>query len=44
VRVREVVNPGKDFKLAEVAKRHGIDLGEFGRVGRRLRWVWPLLP
>jgi len=43
-RVREVVNPGKDGKLEEVAASHRIDLGEFGRVGRRLRWVWPLLP
>jgi hypothetical protein len=43
-RVREVVNPGKDYKLDEVASRHRIDPGQFERVGRRLRWVWPLLP
>lgn len=42
--VREVVNPGKDHKLGEVASRHQIDPVKFKRVGRRLRWVWPLLP
>ena len=42
--VREVVNPGKDRKLEEVASRHQIDPEEFRRVGRRLRRVWPLLP
>lgn len=42
--VREVVNPAKDRKLAEVASRHQIDPGEFKRVGRKLRQVWPLLP
>ena len=42
--VREVVNPRKDSKLREVATRHGIDPERFEWVGRRLRWVWPLLP
>jgi hypothetical protein len=43
-RVREVVNPGKDHNLGEVASRHQIDPTEFKRVGRQLRRVWPLLP
>ena len=42
--VREVVNPGKDSKLREVAMRHQIDCSRFMTVGRRLRRVWPLLP
>jgi hypothetical protein len=42
--MREVVNPGKDSKLGEVAARHQIDPVVFERVGRRLRWVWPLMP
>lgn len=42
--VCEVVNPAKDGKLDEVSARHGIDVVRFRRVGRRLRWVWPLLP
>ncbi|KAJ3716236.1 hypothetical protein DFJ43DRAFT_1006962 [Lentinula guzmanii] len=42
--VREVVNPGKDSKLHEVALRHQIDPEKFKRVGRKLRRVWPLLP
>ncbi len=42
--VREVVNPGKDHKLDEVASRYHIDPIKFRRVGRRLRLVWPLLP
>jgi hypothetical protein len=42
--VREVVNPGKDYKLDEVALRHQIEAERFKRVGRRLRLVWPLLP
>ena len=42
--MREVVNPGKDEKLAEVASRHQIDPEKFKKVGRRLRQVWPLLP
>ena len=42
--VREVVNPGKDRKLDEVASRHQINPVEFERVGRQLRRVWPLLP
>ncbi|KAF9072846.1 hypothetical protein BDP27DRAFT_1319500 [Rhodocollybia butyracea] len=42
--VREVVNPAKDSKLQEVALRHQIDPEKFKQVGRRLRWVWPLLP
>lgn len=42
--VREVVNPSRDRKLDEVASRHHIDPARFRRVGRRLRWVWPLLP
>lgn len=42
--VREVVNPGKDLKLEEVASRHHMDLAKFCRIGRQLRRVWPLLP
>ena len=42
--VREVVNPGKDAKLLEVAGRHGIEGESFIRVGRRVRRVFPLLP
>ncbi|GKZ21541.1 hypothetical protein AbraIFM66951_006723 [Aspergillus brasiliensis] len=42
--VREVVNPRKGAKLDEVAGRHGMDKGNFGRVGRRLLWVFPVLP
>ncbi|CAM1502317.1 Fc.00g043010.m01.CDS01 [Cosmosporella sp. VM-42] len=42
--VREVVNPAKDAKLDEVAGRHGLDKEEFRRVGKRLRYIWPLLP
>ena len=42
--VREVVNPGKDSKLAEVALRHQIDVEEFRRIGGLLRRIWPLLP
>lgn len=42
--VREVVNPGKDFKLGEVASRYKIDRDKFERVGRQLRWIWPLFP
>ena len=42
--VREVVNPGKDAKLDEVALRHQLDPIGFKRVVRRLRRVWPLLP
>ena len=42
--VREVVNPGKDSKLDDVAVRHGIDPIAFRRVGWWLRWVWPRLP
>lgn len=42
--VREVVNPSKDAKLAEVASRHNIDPSELIRVARKLRRVWPLLP
>lgn len=42
--VCEVVNPSKDDKLHVVALRHQIDPERFKRVGRRLRWVWPLLP
>jgi len=42
--IREVVNPGKDRKLEEVASRHRIDVDKFCRVGRRLRRIWPLLP
>jgi len=42
--VCEVVNPAKDSKLDEVSARHGIDVVRFRRAGRRLRWVWPLLP
>ena len=42
--VCEVVNPGKDHKLNEVALRHQIDPTRFQRVGRQLRRMWPLLP
>lgn len=42
--VREVVNPKKDGNLEQVATRHRIDPEKFKRVGRRLRWIWPLLP
>ena len=42
--MREVVNPGKDEKLVEVASRHRIDPEKFKKVGRQLRQVWPLLP
>jgi hypothetical protein len=42
--VSEVVNPAKDSKLDEVARRHGFQAERFRRVGRRVRWVWPLLP
>ncbi|KAJ7065023.1 hypothetical protein C8F01DRAFT_785835 [Mycena amicta] len=42
--VREVVNPAKDSKLAEVAARHLVDPEKFQLVGRRLRAFWPLLP
>jgi hypothetical protein len=41
--VREVVNPGKDLKLEEVASRHHIDVEKFCRVGWQLWRVWPLL-
>lgn len=40
----EVVNPGKDYKLDEVAFRHHIDPVKFKKVCRMLRRVWPLLP
>ena len=42
--VCEVVNPKKDTKLAEVARRHQIDSAQFRSVGGRLRTIWPLLP
>lgn len=42
--IREVVNPQKDAKLAEVASRHNIDPTAFQNVARQLRRVWPLLP
>lgn len=42
--VREVINPGKDHKLGEVAVRHGIDTAKFRDNSRMLRRVWPLLP
>ena len=42
--VREVVNPGRDEKLGEVASRHQIDPVKFKKIGRQLRRVWPLLP
>jgi hypothetical protein len=42
--IREVVNPNKDYKLQEVACRHGIDPIIFTRICRRLRVIWPLLP
>ena len=42
--VREVVNPGKDGNLREVARRHNIDPEEFVNAGQQLRNVWPLIP
>ena len=42
--IQEVVNPGRDRNLREVASRNGMDPERFERVGRRLRKVWPLLP
>lgn len=42
--MREVVNPGKDHNLVEVAARHQIDPVKFKRVCRQLRRIWPLLP
>ncbi|KAF2140520.1 uncharacterized protein K452DRAFT_230443 [Aplosporella prunicola CBS 121167] len=42
--VNEVVNPGKNHKLFEVATRHNIDSKKFLRVGLLVRRVWPLLP
>jgi len=42
--IREVVNPGKDAKLREVAGRHGIEGEKFVTVGRRVIRVFPLLP
>lgn len=41
--IREVVNPCKDSKLDEVAKRHSLDRTRFVRIGRRMRSVWPFL-
>jgi hypothetical protein len=43
-RVREVVDPKKEYKLEQVASRHHIEPMTFKRVARRLRRVWPLLP
>lgn len=42
--VREVVNPSKDHKVAEVARRHHINPQRFQLACRQLRQVWPLLP
>lgn len=42
--VREVVNPSKDDKLGEVARRYQIDERRFRRICRSLRRIWPLLP
>lgn len=42
--VREVVNPERDHKTAEVAARHGIDVAKFQGACRDLRRYWPLLP
>lgn len=42
--VREVINPTKNHKLAEVAARHGIKEERFVEVGERLRRWFPLLP
>lgn len=42
--VHEVVNPGKDHKLTEVASRHMIDEKTFQRVSGQLRRIWPLFP
>lgn len=43
-RVREVVNPKKDYKLEQVASRQYIDPMAFKRIARRLRRFWLLLP
>lgn len=42
--VREVRNPYKTHKLAEIARRHSLDEQQFvNAIQRLLRW-WPLLP
>ena len=41
--VREVINPSSDYKLCEVAARHGLG-STFIKTARCLRRVWPLLP
>ena len=43
-KVREVVNPGKEKKVREVALRNGVEEEKFGKVARRVRLVWPLFP
>lgn len=40
----EVVNPARDSKLVEVARRYYIDPTKFLAVACRLRRAWPLLP
>lgn len=42
--IREVINPIRDQKVAEVALRHQIDPQRFQRICRQLRQAWPLLP
>ena len=41
--VCEVVNPARDQKLEEVARRHHIDPEKFRAVACQLRRAWPLL-
>ncbi|CAF9923680.1 MAG: hypothetical protein HETSPECPRED_005391 [Heterodermia speciosa] len=43
-KVKEVVNPGKDKKVREVAGRIGVEEEKFGKIARRVRRVWPLFP
>ena len=42
--MKEVVNPGKDKKVREVAGRIGVEEEKFGKIARRVRRVWPLFP
>lgn len=42
--VREVINPGKEFKLGQVARRHGIEEERFIKTAKRLLRRWPIFP
>lgn len=42
--VREVINPGKEVKLGQVARRHGIEERRFKEVAGQLLRFWPILP